>query len=104
MGGKKKKWENTSIGYGGVFLKNGIIKLEEKNMKDIIEDVTILYRDGSKKLFEAISVKKHGIYTGYIKHSNGIKVKFVNQIFIPKIKIKKITICKGDGRLKEIIF
>lgn len=88
----------------GCFPQKWYYKIGRKNMKDIIEDVTILYRDGSKKLYEAISVKKHGIYTGYIKHSNGIKNKFVNQIFIPKIKIKKITICKEDGRLKEIIF
>jgi len=61
-------------------------------MPDMIENATITYKNGLKKIYEAISITKKGVYTGYIKPKNKKGEEFVNHSFIPRDQIKKITI------------
>jgi len=71
-------------------------------MPDMIENATITYKNGLKKIYEAISITKKGVYTGYIKPKNKKGEEFVNHSFIPRDQIKKITIFNEHGKSKNI--
>ena len=73
-------------------------------MNDLIENATIVYKNGLKKICEAISITEKGVYTGFIKSSNENKEKFVNNSFIPLDQIKKIMIFNENGKLKNLNF
>ena len=73
-------------------------------MQDIFEDATIIYKNGLRKVFDAISITSKGVYTGYVNSKNESEEKFVNNTFIPRNKIKKIMIFNEDGKSKDIVF
>ena len=73
-------------------------------MKDLIENATIIYKNGTKKIFEVISITEKGVYTGFIKDSNDNKEVFVNNSFIPLDQIKNIIICDEKGELNILDF
>ena len=73
-------------------------------MNDLIENATIVYKNGFKKICEAISITEKGVYTGFIKSSNENKEEFVNNSFIPLDQIKKIMIFNENGKLKNLNF
>jgi len=68
-------------------------------MKNLIENATIIYKNGNKKIFEAISISKKGVYTGFIKNSDENKHVFVNNSFIPLDQIENIFVCNKKGKL-----
>ena len=61
-------------------------------MKDILENVTIIYKNGLREIFNAISIVNRGVYTGQIKKINNNDIEFVNHSFIPKDQIDRILI------------
>ena len=71
-------------------------------MNDLIENATIIYKNGLKKTCEAISITEKGVYTGFIKSSNN--KEFVNNSFIPMDQIKKILVFAENGKLKNLDF
>ena len=73
-------------------------------MNDLIENATIVYKNGFKKICEVISITEKGVYTGFIKSSNANKEEFVNNSFIPLDQIKKIMIFNENGKLKNLNF
>jgi len=73
-------------------------------MKNAIENGTILFKDGSQKNYEVLSLTKTGVYTGHIQKSNNNHKKFVDQEFIPNDQIQKIFVLDEHSRLKEIDF
>jgi hypothetical protein len=70
-------------------------------MRDIIENVTIIYKDGGKKICDAISITEKGIYTGYIKLKGNNDDNFIDSGFIPLKYIDKILFISKDGKLKK---
>ena len=73
-------------------------------MKKIIENGTILFKNGLKKNYNVISLTKTGVYTGYKDLSKTNKEKYIDQGFIPKDQIQKILVLDKHSRLKEIDF
>jgi hypothetical protein len=71
-------------------------------MKDIIENATIEYKNGVKKIFEAVTITEKGVYVGAIRSNNEEK-KFVYNSFIPLDQIKNIITCNEKGKIKNII-
>jgi hypothetical protein len=72
-------------------------------MKEIIENATIIYKNGYKEIYDAISIINNGIYTGEIK-SNNSKIEFIHQKFIPKDQILKIIFLNKKGQTRNIDF
>jgi hypothetical protein len=72
-------------------------------MKNIIENATIIYKNGLKKIFDAISISKKGIYIGRIRLNHLSLNEFVNYSFIPRNQIKKIMFLNEKGE-SEYIF
>ena len=73
-------------------------------MQDIIENVTIIYKNGYKEVCDAISISEKGVYTGQIKKTNKNSEEFINHSFIPKDQIRKIMFFNVDHELKDIDF
>ena len=73
-------------------------------MKDILENVTIIYKNGLREIFNAISIVNRGVYTGQIKKINNNDIEFVNHSFIPKDQIDRILIFNSNGESKNIDF
>ena len=73
-------------------------------MQDIIENVTIIYKNGYKELCDAISISEKGVYTGQIKKTNKNGEEFINHSYIPKDQIQKIMFFNIDHKLKVIDF
>ncbi len=71
-------------------------------MQNIIENATIIYKNGLKKICEAISITEKGVYAGYIKPKNKKDEEFVNHSFIPKDQIQKIMFFNENGKSKDI--
>ena len=71
-------------------------------MNDLIENATIIYKNGQKKFCDAISITEKGVYSGFIKSSNN--KEFVNNSFIPIDQIKKILVFTENGKLKNLVF
>jgi hypothetical protein len=71
-------------------------------MDKIIENATIIYRNGQKEIFDAITLKVNGIYTGHIKLLNEGKKQFINHSYIPKDQVKKISFLTDNGKIKDI--
>jgi len=63
-------------------------------MDKIIENATIILKNGKKEFYNAITVEENGIYTG--------DVKFINQSYIPKNQIQKIIFLNRNGKPKNI--
>lgn len=70
-------------------------------MKNIIENATILHKNGFKQIYDAIYITKKGIYTGRIVTIEEGEV-FEDNGFIPRDQIQKITICSEQGKIKDI--
>jgi hypothetical protein len=73
-------------------------------MEKIIENGTILFKNGLKKNYDVISLTKTGVYTGHKELSNANKEKYIDQGFIPKDQIQKILVFDKDSRVKEFDF
>lgn len=69
-------------------------------MKDIIENATIEYKNGLKKIFEAVNITEKGVYVGAIR-SNNEDEKFVYNSFIPSDQIRNIFVCDEKGKIKK---
>ena len=74
---------------------------EAGKMEKIIENATIIYHNGLKKIHDAISITDNGVYIGYIKYSNNTEKIFVNNGFIPKDQIKKIVFSNNKVKPSE---
>lgn len=73
-------------------------------MKYIIENATIIYKNGSEKIFRAIKIKELGVWIGKIDSKNGINKNFLKYSFIPNDQIQKIMYFDQNGKLKDIDF
>jgi hypothetical protein len=73
-----------------------------KPLENLIENVTIIYKNGLKRFCDVISITDKGIYSGYMKNSN--KKEFINSNFIPLNQIKKILAFTENGKCKNIDF
>jgi hypothetical protein len=71
-------------------------------MNNIIENATIIHKNGLKKIYDAISITEVGVYTGKIKINNENRDEFVNYGFIPIDQIQKILFLNEIGHLKKI--
>ena len=60
-------------------------------MNQVIENATIIYKNGLKKIYDAISITDKGVYTGEIKNKDKNNMEFVNHSYIPIDQIKKIS-------------
>ena len=72
-------------------------------MDNLIENATIVYKNGFRKICEVISITDKGVYTGFMK-SLGLKDVFVNNSFIPVDQIRKIIVFNNNGKIKSITF
>ena len=72
-------------------------------MKNIIEDATIIYKTGFKEIYDAIYIIDSGVYTGEIK-SIDKNIEFIQKKFIPKDQIEKIVFLNKNRKLKNIYF
>ena len=70
-------------------------------MHDIIENATIIYKNGLKKNCEAISITEKGIYTGFIKSKNNHSEDFIDSGFIPIKYIEEILFITKGGIMKK---
>jgi hypothetical protein len=61
-------------------------------MENILQDATIVQKNGLKQLFDAIVITKKGIYTGVLIIRDKGDEKFEEHGFIPKNQIEKITV------------
>jgi adenine deaminase len=73
-------------------------------MEEIIENGTIVFKNGSKKSYDVLSLTKTGVFTGHIKESTNYNKKFIDQGFIPKDQIQKILVLNKHSRWTEIDF
>ena len=71
-------------------------------MKDIIENATIIHKNGLKKIYDAIQITNKGVYTGSIITKNQEVEVFEDYGFIPRDQIQKITIFDEHGKSKDI--
>jgi hypothetical protein len=78
-------------------------------MDKLLKNATILYSDGSRENYEAISINSKGIYTGKIESDSkkNNELKIFDHRFIPFENVKKIIYINKDGKektrlLKEI--
>jgi len=71
-------------------------------MKKIVENVTILYKNGVKQSYDAIHITKKGVYTGRIIITNEEGVVFEDHGFIPRDQIQRIMISSEQGKRKDI--
>jgi hypothetical protein len=73
-------------------------------MEDIIENVTILFENGVKKIYEAIAITKNGVLTGHIQDVKNKGKEFVNYSFIPRDQIQKLIVMDENIRSKVFDF
>ena len=73
-------------------------------MDEILENATIIFKNGDKEFCNAISIGDKGVYTGKVKSINENSDRFINFGFIPKDQIQKIIISNDDGKSKDIDF
>ena len=59
-------------------------------MEKLIENATIIYKNGKKEFYNAISVKENGIFIG--------DIKFINHGYIPNNKIRKLIFLNRNGK------
>jgi hypothetical protein len=71
-------------------------------MEKIIENATIIYKNGLRRIFNAISIQNKGVYIGFIKNNN-YRTHFINHSFIPIDQIKKIVFFNDKGKNENII-
>jgi hypothetical protein len=72
-------------------------------MKDIIENATIIYKNGFKEICYAISISDKGVFTGYLKSNSEVE-KFICNSFIPRDQIEKIIVFYENGKSNYIDF
>jgi len=73
-------------------------------MKKLIENATIIYKNGIKELCDAISITEKGVYTGHVNSIAVSEKGFINHSFIPKDQIRKIIIFNEERESKAIDF
>lgn len=73
-------------------------------MEKIIENATIVYKNGLRKIVDALSITQNGIYIGRIDPKKEKNEKFVNHSFIPKNQIQKIQFFDSTNKLQDIDF
>jgi hypothetical protein len=73
-------------------------------MQGLVENATIIYKNGLKEICEAISITEKGVYTGQIQSLNGTRETFIHQSFIPKDQIQKIMVVNKKGKVQDIDF
>ena len=71
-------------------------------MQDLVENATIIYKNGLKKIFDAISVTEKGVYTGEIKSLNENREGFIHHSYIPKNQIQKIMVVNEKGKIQRL--
>ena len=71
-------------------------------MKNIVENATIIHKNGLKKVYDAIQITNKGVYTGSIIIKNEGGEVFEDYGFIPLDQIQKITIFDEYGKSKDI--
>lgn len=69
-------------------------------MQEIMENATIIYKNGLREIFDAISIANKGVYTGQIRR-NDKEIEFINHSYIPNDQIERILIF-NNGTAKDI--
>ena len=70
-------------------------------MQQIMKNVKIHYKNGSREIFEVVRIEKNGIYTGFLSLKKRKKTVFVDSGFIPINLIEKI--CSLSNRKDNLI-
>lgn len=73
-----------------------------KRVKNIIENVTINYKNGEKQFADAIRITDNGIYLCHLNSSNGKVNRFEDHSFIPLDQIGQISFCNDKGKTQDI--
>jgi len=71
-------------------------------MQVLIENATIIYKNGLKKIYEVISITEKGVYIGEIKSINDNRESFIHHGFIPKNQIQQIMVVTEKGKVRDI--
>ena len=71
-------------------------------MNEIVENVTIYFKNGERECFNAISLRKKGVCTGNIVNNSDNGIKFIEQNYIPLNQIEKITFLLDNDELKTL--
>ena len=71
-------------------------------MDKLLKNATIIYSNGSRENYEAISINSKGIYTGKIESGSkkNNEIKIFDHRFIPFENVKKITYINKNGNEK----
>jgi hypothetical protein len=72
-------------------------------MQEIMENATIIYKNGLREIFDAISIANKGVYTGQIRQNNK-EIGFINHSYVPNDQIEKILVFNANGESKNINF
>lgn len=72
-------------------------------MDKVLKNATIIYNDGSKENYEAISITLNGVYTGKIEsnYKENNEVKIFDHRFIPFENIERIIYLNKSGKEKK---
>jgi len=73
-----------------------------KRAKNIIENVTLNYKNGEKQLANAIRITDKGIYLCHLLSSNGKVNHFEDHSFIPLDQIEQISFCNDKGKTQDV--
>lgn len=73
-------------------------------MEDIIENVTIIFENGVKGIYEAIAITKNGVLTGHIEDVKNKGKEFVTYSFIPRDQIQKLIVIDENTCFKVFDF
>ena len=71
-------------------------------MKNVIENATVIHKNGLRQIYDAIQITKKGIYIGRIILKMEEREEFEDHGFIPRGQIQKITVCNKYGQLRDI--
>ncbi len=71
-------------------------------MRQIFKNVTILHKNGVKKIYDAIYIAKKGVYTGQVIIKTKGQKEFEDHGFIPHDQIQRIMVCNRQGKSKDI--
>jgi hypothetical protein len=68
----------------------------------ILENATIIQKNGIKQICDAILISESGVYTGSINRKKQCTQIFREHSFIPCDQIEKITVYNKQGKPQDI--
>ncbi|UCF49972.1 MAG: hypothetical protein JSU91_00390 [Thermoplasmatales archaeon] len=73
-------------------------------MENILQNATIILKNGQKQLSDAAVITDKGIYIGVISKKNDGTDEFEEHSFVPNDQIEKISFINKEGKQIEIDF